>query len=91
MLYCLSIEYVEVVKGLMFPARRRQTNVSSVVKEVDRIQRNREERRMKQAIQKEEKEALMNIDPNNPNWEFQSMIREFRCLILLRYTKFLIM
>lgn len=48
------------------------------MKEVDRIQRNREERRMKQAIQKEEKEALMNIDPNNPNWEFQSMIREFR-------------
>ena len=33
---------------------------------------------MKQAIQKEEKEALMNIDPNNPNWEFQCMIREFR-------------
>ncbi|XP_018009242.1 kinesin-like protein KIF2A isoform X4 [Hyalella azteca] len=62
-------------KGL---ARRRSTNVSSVVKEVDRIQRNREERRLKQALQKEEKEALMNIDPNNPNWEFQSMIREFR-------------
>ncbi|KAF2368009.1 Kinesin motor domain [Trinorchestia longiramus] len=67
-----------VSKGATQNSRRRSTNVSNVVKEVDRIQRNREERRMKQAIQKGEKEALMNIDPNNPNWEFQSMIREFR-------------
>lgn len=71
-----SIENIAatVSKGATQNSRRR----SNVVKEVDRIQRNREERRMKQAIQKEEKEALMNIDPNNPNWEFQSMIREFR-------------
>ncbi|MCL4131360.1 UNVERIFIED_CONTAM: hypothetical protein GTU68_061454 [Idotea baltica] len=51
---------------------------SNVVKEVDRIQKNREERRAKQAAEKEEKEALMNIDPGNPNWEFLNMIREFR-------------
>ncbi|XP_047736887.1 kinesin-like protein KIF2A isoform X2 [Hyalella azteca] len=79
----LSIENITanaatVSKGATQNSRRRSTNVSSVVKEVDRIQRNREERRLKQALQKEEKEALMNIDPNNPNWEFQSMIREFR-------------
>uniref|UniRef100_A0A2P2HVS6 Kinesin-like protein n=1 Tax=Hirondellea gigas TaxID=1518452 RepID=A0A2P2HVS6_9CRUS len=67
-----------VSKAATQNSRRRSTNVSSVVKEVDRIQRNREERRLKQALQKEEKEALMNIDPNNPNWEFQSMIREYR-------------
>lgn len=67
-----------VSKGATQNSRRRSTNVSSVVKEVDRIQRNREERRLKQALQKEEKEALMNIDPDNANWEFQCMIREFR-------------
>lgn len=46
-----------------------------MVKEVERLKKNREERRQRQAERKEEKEALMNLDPGNPNWEFLAMIR----------------
>lgn len=48
---------------------------SNVVKEVERLKKNREERRQRQAELKEEKEAMMNLDPGNPNWEFLAMIR----------------
>lgn len=54
---------------------RRRTNV---VKEVDRIKKQREERRARQLFQIEEKRERMNVDPGNPNWEFLSMIREYR-------------
>ncbi|XP_048489487.1 kinesin-like protein Klp10A isoform X4 [Plutella xylostella] len=50
---------------------------SNVVKEVERLKENREKRRQRQAELKEEKEALMNMDPGNPNWEFLAMIREY--------------
>lgn len=53
-------------------ASRRRSNV---VKEVEKLKKNREERRQRQAEIKNEKENLMNIDPGNPNWEFLSMIR----------------
>lgn len=56
-------------------ASRRRTNV---VKEVDRIKKQREERRARQLCQIEEKRERMNVDPGNPNWEFLSMIREYR-------------
>jgi hypothetical protein len=55
----------------MFLARRR----SNVVKEVEKLKKNREERRIRQAEIKTEKENQMNLDPGNPNWEFLSMIR----------------
>ncbi|KAJ8671837.1 hypothetical protein QAD02_003096 [Eretmocerus hayati] len=69
-----------------FPMRQKQPQVqqiqdnartrrSNVVKEVERLKKNREERRQRQAELKEEKEALMNVDPGNPNWEFLGMIR----------------
>lgn len=45
------------------------------MKEVERLKKNREERRQRQAELKEEKEVLMNMDPGNPNWEFLAMIR----------------
>ena len=48
---------------------------SNVVKEVEKLKKNREERRQRQAELKEEKEVLMNMDPGNPNWEFLAMIR----------------
>jgi kinesin family protein 2/24 len=48
---------------------------SNVVKEVERLKKNREERRQRQAELKEEKEVLMSMDPGNPNWEFLAMIR----------------
>uniref|UniRef100_V5GUF9 Kinesin-like protein n=1 Tax=Ixodes ricinus TaxID=34613 RepID=V5GUF9_IXORI len=56
-------------------ASRRRTNV---VKEVDRIKKQRDERRARQLSQIEEKRERMNVDPGNPNWEFLSMIREYR-------------
>lgn len=56
---------------------------SNVVKEVERLKKNREERRQRQAELKEEKEALMNLDPGNPNWEFLAMIRSVPILSFL--------
>lgn len=57
-------------------ANRRKSNV---VKEVDKIKKQREERRAKQEAQKQEKIELMNnVEPGNPNWEFLGMIREYR-------------
>ncbi|XP_028047996.2 uncharacterized protein LOC105828305 isoform X3 [Monomorium pharaonis] len=57
---------------------------SNVVKEVEKLKKNREERRQRQAELKEEKEALMNLDPGNPNWEFLAMIREYQNSIEFR-------
>ncbi|KAL1431589.1 hypothetical protein MTO96_014103 [Rhipicephalus appendiculatus] len=62
-------------------ANRRRTNV---VKEVDRIKKQREERRARQLSQIEEKRERMNVDPGNPNWEFLSMIREYRSTLDFR-------
>ncbi|KAL5278334.1 KIF2A family protein [Megaselia abdita] len=51
---------------------------SYVVKEVEKLKENREKRRARQAELKEEKVALMNLDPGNPNWETAAMIREYQ-------------
>lgn len=51
---------------------------SYVVKEVERLKENREKRRARQAEIKEEKTALMNMDPGNPNWELAAMIRDYQ-------------
>ena len=48
-------------------ADRRRSNV---VKEIDRLAKNREQRRAKQQEVLEEKSAKQNVDPGNPNWEF---------------------
>ncbi len=48
---------------------------SYVVKEVEKLKENREKRRARQLEIKEEKTALMNMDPGNPNWELAAMIR----------------
>ncbi|KAL0278962.1 UNVERIFIED_CONTAM: hypothetical protein PYX00_000624 [Menopon gallinae] len=60
---------------------------SNVVKEVEKLKKNREERRLRQAELKEEREALMNLDPGNPNWEFLAMIREYRANLEFRPLK----
>ncbi|KAG8271871.1 Kinesin-like protein kif2a [Homalodisca vitripennis] len=65
-------------------ARKAASRQSNVVKEVEKLKKNREERRQRQAELKEEKEALMNIDPGNPNWEFLGMIRAYRANIDFR-------
>ncbi len=49
-----------------------------MVKEIEKMKKNREERRAKQAEILEEKEVRKNIDPGNPNWEFLCMIREYQ-------------
>ncbi|XP_054277493.1 kinesin-like protein Klp10A isoform X2 [Macrosteles quadrilineatus] len=68
-------------------ARKATSRQSNVVKEVEKLKKNREERRQRQAELKEEKEALMNIDPGNPNWEFLGMIRNYRANIDFRPIK----
>lgn len=42
--------------------------------EVDKLRMNREERRQKQAEEREAKEALIRKDPTNPNRELLLMI-----------------
>nr|CAB3259104.1 kinesin-like protein KIF2A [Phallusia mammillata] len=49
---------------------------STVVDEVEKLRRNREERRAAQVIERERRQQY--FDPNNANWEFAIMIKEFR-------------
>ncbi|XP_034490738.1 kinesin-like protein Klp10A isoform X2 [Drosophila innubila] len=60
------------------PAAAAGARRSHALKEVERLKENREKRRARQAEMKEEKVALMNQDPGNPNWETAQMIREYQ-------------
>jgi len=51
---------------------------SNVVKEVEKLKENREKRRAQQAQILEEQETLRNRDPTDPNWEFRSMIMDYK-------------
>ncbi|XP_065166429.1 kinesin-like protein Klp10A isoform X3 [Atheta coriaria] len=51
---------------------------SNVVKEVEKLKKNREERRQRQAEEKAEKEAFMQMAPGNPHWELLNMIMDYR-------------
>jgi len=54
---------------------------SNCVKEVERMEKEREQRRLVQQKKRDEKEVIMNKlnnDGNNPNWEFYKMIMEFQ-------------
>jgi len=51
---------------------------SNVVKEVEKLKENREKRRAQQAQILEEQETLRNKDPTDPNWEFRSMIQDYK-------------
>ncbi|CAK9302531.1 unnamed protein product [Gordionus sp. m RMFG-2023] len=71
-------------EGIISPRRKADTNIlpvsstsSTVLQEVDRLKRNRDQRRAKQA----ETRAIREVDDqlrNNPDWEFLKMIREYR-------------
>lgn len=50
----------------------RKTNV---VKEVEKLKKNREERRQRQAEEKAEKEAFLQMNPGNPHWELLNEIQ----------------
>jgi len=57
------------------PVRDRRSNC---VKEVERLKKNREDRRTRQTeIKKEQIKEQAELDPGNPNWHFLKMIREF--------------
>jgi len=57
------------------PARDRRSNC---VKEVERLKKNREDRRARQTeIKKEQIKEQAELDPGNPNWHFLKMIRDF--------------
>eukprot|EP00112_Aurelia_sp_Birch-Aquarium-sp1_P008391 Seg1922.6 transcript_id=Seg1922.6/GoldUCD/mRNA.D3Y31 product="Kinesin-like protein KIF2A" protein_id=Seg1922.6/GoldUCD/D3Y31 len=52
---------------------------SNCVKEVERLKKNRDERRQRQSEVREQRDKLQQeLDPGNPNWEFLKMIREFQ-------------
>lgn len=44
------------------------------MKEVEKLKKNREERRQRQAEEKAEKEAFLQMAPGNPHWELLNMI-----------------
>jgi len=50
---------------------------------VERLEKNREERKIRNAESREEKKTLMKKDPGNVNWEFSAMIKYIFCFILL--------
>lgn len=56
----------------------KKTPRSNVVKEVEKLKKNREERRQRQAEEKAEKEAFLQLAPGNPHWELLNMILEYR-------------
>ena len=45
------------------------------MKEVERLEKNREQRRARIAETREEKRTMMKKDPGNLNWEFSAMIK----------------
>ena len=53
-------------------ANRRKSNV---VKEIEKIKQNRDQRRAKQ---EEKRQKLSEVDTSVPAWEFSNMITEFR-------------
>ncbi len=48
---------------------------SHTVAEIERLKKNREDRRARQDEMRVQKEQLKNLHPGNPNWEFLGMIR----------------
>nr|CAI5832189.1 unnamed protein product [Callosobruchus analis] len=62
--------------GILYFQNARRTN--NVVKEVEKLKKNREERRQRQAEEKAEKEAFLQMAPGNPHWELLNMIMEYR-------------
>uniref|UniRef100_A0A0N5BK68 Kinesin-like protein n=1 Tax=Strongyloides papillosus TaxID=174720 RepID=A0A0N5BK68_STREA len=51
---------------------------SQTVLEIERLAKEREERRAKQIEDKKQKEQLRKVDPNNPNWEYYNQIRDIQ-------------
>lgn len=69
----------------MFFLIKQNTRRSNVVKEVEKLKKNREERRQRQAEEKAEKEAFLQMAPGNPHWELSNMIVYYAYLFLSLY------
>ncbi|XP_047122786.1 kinesin-like protein KIF2A isoform X1 [Hydra vulgaris] len=66
-------------KSLMNAAKNRRSNC---VKEVERLKKNREDRRARQSeVRNEQEKVKMELDPGNPNWLFLKMIREYQATL----------
>lgn len=66
-------------KKVANPARNRRSNC---VKEVERLKKNREDRRARQSeIKKEQEKVQLELDPGNPNWQFLKMIMDFQATL----------
>lgn len=68
---CKRISVFCLIAKKLILAKRKSTTVQ----EIERLQKNREERRARHEELRQQKQELMNIDPGNPNWEFLGMIR----------------
>lgn len=57
---------------------------TTALKEVGRLEKNREDRRIRLTEDRDEKRALLKKGAGNPNWEFSAMINEFRSTLDFR-------
>ncbi|XP_018563153.1 kinesin-like protein Klp10A isoform X2 [Anoplophora glabripennis] len=57
---------------------------SEAAKKVEMIAKSRDERRQRQADEKAHKEQLVQLEQNNPYWEFAQMINEYRAALDFR-------
>ncbi|VDM63243.1 unnamed protein product [Angiostrongylus costaricensis] len=64
------------------PAIAEQKVKSSTVANIERLQKEREERRAQQNHVKRQKEIEKSIDPGNPNYQFLLMIREYQSQVI---------
>uniref|UniRef100_A0A915L4D1 Kinesin motor domain-containing protein n=1 Tax=Romanomermis culicivorax TaxID=13658 RepID=A0A915L4D1_ROMCU len=66
--------YVTDRKASLAASKRK----SHTVQEIEKLKKNRDERRAKQEEMRQQKHDLQSVEPGNPNWEFSQMIRDFR-------------
>ena len=69
-----SAERKSITITIVVSDRRR----SNVVKEVERLKKNREERRAKQQEMLEEKEKAVEMNANHANYDFFCMIQDYQ-------------
>ena len=75
MLYGCKLFFNRLFVSTCYFLDRRRSNV---VKEVEKLKENREKRRAQQAQILEEQETLRSKDPTDPNWEFRSMVQDYK-------------
>lgn len=61
-----------------------RTRKTLLLSNIEELERNRELRRAQQEEARKQRDIQMQIDPGNPNWEFLSMIRDYRATLDFR-------